>query len=227
MKFQNIIFDFDGTLVDSAPAILVAFSRVFEQFDLEPAIPLDASLIGPPLDDILIKLSGSAEPEVVGQLATAFKIVYDTTTCLETLAFDGVDAMLKKLKSAGLRLFVATNKRLLPTEKIISHIGWDKGIFEAIYALDSFRPVKPNKSLLIAQLMNDFGLLTTDTVYVGNTRTFTLFLTFQSPKAMLSPIPPHEEHSHDPSALFPDFPVGYTVVSRGVPLCSACLFVWP
>ena len=31
MKFQNIIFDFDGTLVDSAPAILVAFSRVFEQ----------------------------------------------------------------------------------------------------------------------------------------------------------------------------------------------------
>lgn len=168
MKFQNIIFDFDGTLVDSAPAILVAFSRVFEQFDLEPAIPLDASLIGPPLDDILIKLSGSAEPEVVGQLATAFKIVYDTTTCLETLAFDGVDAMLKKLKLAGLRLFVATNKRLLPTEKIISHIGWDKGIFEAIYAIDSFRPVKPNKSLLIAQLMNDFGLLTTDTVYVGD-----------------------------------------------------------
>jgi hypothetical protein len=50
---------------------------------------------------------------------------------------------------------------------------------------------------------------------------------FSEPKSYAWPHPLHEELSHDPPPFFPDFPVGYTLVSRGVPLCSACLFVWP
>ena len=46
---RNIIFDLDGTLIDSAPAILAGFRSAFQSCDLSPKVALDASVVGPPL----------------------------------------------------------------------------------------------------------------------------------------------------------------------------------
>ena len=46
---KNIIFDLDGTLIDSASSILAAFSYVFNLNHIQPIEPLSSSLIGPPL----------------------------------------------------------------------------------------------------------------------------------------------------------------------------------
>ena len=49
----DILFDLDGTLIDSSPGILASFGRVLAAHGLEPLVPLDASLIGPPLAETL------------------------------------------------------------------------------------------------------------------------------------------------------------------------------
>ena len=66
---KAIIFDLDGTLIDSAQSILVSMRRAFESCDLVPVLPLEASLIGPPLRETLQSLSSESDSAQIEQLA--------------------------------------------------------------------------------------------------------------------------------------------------------------
>ena len=46
----DILFDLDGTLIDSSPGILASFARVLAAHGLQAAVPLEASLIASPCD---------------------------------------------------------------------------------------------------------------------------------------------------------------------------------
>lgn len=47
--FQHVLFDLDGTLVDSADGVLSALRRCLDRAGLEPRVELSRALIGPPL----------------------------------------------------------------------------------------------------------------------------------------------------------------------------------
>ena len=167
MSLNTIIFDLDGTLVDSAPGILAAYQIAFDQCGMQPTRALESSLIGPPLRDTMAMVAGYPGDAVVDQLLTEFKKAYDDTGCLHTPAFEGVEAMMQALKMRGMRLFIATNKRAYPTHKIMSHLGWTH-YFEGVYGPDSFDPPKANKAALIAQIMQDHALSASSTLYIGD-----------------------------------------------------------
>ncbi|MGJ0484904.1 MAG: HAD family hydrolase [Methylomicrobium sp.] len=78
MPIENLIFDLDGTLIDSSNSILESFRGAFEEVGKEPVCPLKADIIGPPLREALCQLSGSSDSEELDRLATAFKAHYDT-----------------------------------------------------------------------------------------------------------------------------------------------------
>jgi phosphoglycolate phosphatase len=166
VKIKNIIFDFDGTLVDSAPTIIEAYNSTFSAFGIYPCLALDKSLVGPPLEDTLKMLSGISDADIINKLSEYFRCCYDSELCLTTKAFSGVNAMLDVLVSLGIRLFIVTNKRLYPTIKIINKIGW--GGFEAIFATDSFPSKKLTKQELINKLLIDYDLDFNETISVGD-----------------------------------------------------------
>lgn len=60
-RYSHILFDLDGTLIDSAPAILASFRDAFARAGLTPVIPIDDSIIGPPLTETLQLLAGSKD----------------------------------------------------------------------------------------------------------------------------------------------------------------------
>jgi phosphoglycolate phosphatase len=166
-RYPHILFDLDGTLIDSAPAILKSFRDAFEQTGIAPARSIDDSIIGPPLNETLQLLSGSNDPALLAQLADAFKASYDSEGYKATAAYEGVGKLLADLAAAGLRLSIATNKRILPTRLILTHLGWHD-YFSHIYALDLFTPRLPDKAAMIGRLLADQGIAREQAIYIGD-----------------------------------------------------------
>ncbi|MBF8673909.1 HAD family hydrolase [Pseudomonas fulva] len=168
MMKQHLLFDFDGTLVDSAPAILACFSRVLDAHDLQAVCAVDDSLIGPPLRQTLATLSGSSDVQLLDAMSATFKTLYDQQACLETVAYAGCQAVLRQLRAQGVRLYIATNKRHLPTGRILAALGWED-LFDLVYASDSHPGRYQDKTGMIAALLEDAGVAPQDAIYIGDT----------------------------------------------------------
>ncbi len=166
-RHPHILFDLDGTLIDSAPAILASFRDAFAQAGVAPVRAIDESVIGPPLNETLQLLAGSADPALIARLAEAFKASYDSEGYKATAAYAGVGELLAELAGAGLTLSIATNKRIHPTRLILDHLGWG-GHFAHVYALDLFSPRLPNKAAMIARLLADQGIARDQAIYIGD-----------------------------------------------------------
>lgn len=163
----HVIFDLDGTLIDSAPSILQGFEVAFQQTGLPLQQPLNSAVIGPPLMETLRRLSGRDDPACLQALAAAFKQHYDSVGYQATQVFAGVNAMLASLHAAGTPLYIATNKRHVPTLKIVDYLGW-QAYFRAVVALDAFNPPCATKADMIARLLADHGLAPQQCLYVGD-----------------------------------------------------------
>lgn len=166
-RYPHILFDLDGTLIDSAPAILASFRDAFAQTGIAPVRAIDASVIGPPLTETLQLLSGSDDPALVARLAEAFKASYDSEGYQATAAYAGVGTLLAELAGAGLRLSIATNKRIHPTRLILAHLGWSD-FFSHVYALDLFTPRLPDKAAMIGRLLADQAIPKDQAIYIGD-----------------------------------------------------------
>lgn len=166
-NIKNIIFDLDGTLIDSAPSILSGFKHVLEINGFEPLIPLTSSLIGPPLIATLRIVSGVNDEKKLQLMAKQFKSFYDIKGCLLSQSFAAVDEGLKNLVDDGFELHIATNKRLIPTRHILSNLGWD-AFFYSVYTLDKAGECFQSKSDMIAHQLKELGLSKDHTIYVGD-----------------------------------------------------------
>ncbi|WP_029148812.1 HAD family hydrolase [Methylophilus sp. 5] len=164
---QHLIFDLDGTLIDSAPSILHCFGLAFSSTQTPLAALLTHDVIGPPLMEALKQLAGSDDATLLNALAAAFKQHYDTTGYVQSVVFEDVSAMLQQLKDQGYQLYIATNKRFYPTEKIMAHLGW-KAFFSGVYALDYFNPPLKTKAEMIGRVVADNGLTVQDCLYIGD-----------------------------------------------------------
>lgn len=162
-----LIFDLDGTLIDSAPSILATFARVLEEVGINAQVPLQNSLIGPPLPETLSTLTGINDPQRIQVLIELFKQHYDGGTYRETLAYPGISEMLNALHGLGYQQHIATNKRYAPTRLIVEHLGWG-GLFQSIHALDRHTPRLPDKSALLGHLLNEQGLRAEQSLYIGD-----------------------------------------------------------
>jgi len=166
-KVSDIIFDLDGTLIDSAPSILESFKIALEVNNVEPICQLNSDLIGPPLMETLTKITGISEIETLNQLAIDFKKYYDLGGYKATKPFFGIGELLKECKHSGYRLHIATNKRLVPTVLILDYFGW-KQYFESIYALDSVSPPFGSKTIMLSALLEVENISSNSAIYVGD-----------------------------------------------------------
>ncbi len=151
-----LIFDLDGTLIDSAPSILSCFALALDEEGFTPRVPLTSAIIGPPLMETLAILSGTNQPETLARLAAAFKRHYDVTGYQQSVVFPGVSETLHALVAEGAQIHIATNKRLFPTEKILAFLQWDK-LFTTVYALDLPQYRFKTKAEMLAQQLLDIA----------------------------------------------------------------------
>jgi phosphoglycolate phosphatase len=167
MRITSVIFDLDGTLIDSADSILTSLANAFQVCARTPIRPFGRDVIGPPLLNTLRTLSGSNDPAIIDPLANAFKAHYDTAGYRRTKAYPQVKTMLLRLSEVRFPLYIATNKRKVPTDCIIDCLQW-RAYFQAIYSLDTPVPAAPSKGALIQHVLKAHALPAEATLYVGD-----------------------------------------------------------
>ena len=167
MKISHLIFDLDGTLIDSSDSILASFKGAFEKVGLEPVRPLTSDVIGPPLRKTLVLLSGSEEVALLNDLENYFKDHYDTLGYKNTTIFQGISEVLANLYAHDASLYIATNKRIKPTRLILDYLGWTHYFLEVV-ALDFINPPAKNKSELLTYLLRKYAMDSDFTLYLGD-----------------------------------------------------------
>jgi phosphoglycolate phosphatase len=168
-RYSDVIFDFDGTLVDSAPAILATFSAVLRSNGIPPAVDVGEHLIGPPLAATLRKLTGITDENVIHRLVDDFKASYDRDGVFSTTIYPGVEELLSTLHERGRSMIIATNKRQRPTQLLIEHFGWTP-YFRAIYCTDTRQPSFGSKNEMLATLLAERSLSAPHAAFVGDTQ---------------------------------------------------------
>ena len=139
----------------------------FDVCNIEPTQVLTEQLIGPPLNKLLPLLLDDENLSRLEPLASAFKERYDSEGYKVLSVFNDVEVVLDKLSEQGHILYIATNKRIVPTQKIIQFLGWSH-YFDEIYALDSFSGLA-SKQYLIQHIIELRNIVKEDTIYIGDT----------------------------------------------------------
>lgn len=166
MKYELIVFDWDGTLLDSAGAIVQAIQAACRDLDL-PA-PSDAQarhVIGLGLVDALSHAVPALKPERYQEMSERYRFHYLSGDHQLTL-FKGIPEMLANLQAAGHLLTIATGKSRVGLDRALDHSGLRR-LFQASRCADECHS-KPHPQML-DELMAEFGISAASTVMIGDT----------------------------------------------------------
>jgi phosphoglycolate phosphatase len=163
-----VLFDLDGTLLDSIPGIAYSVKAAFHGAGL-PERSFDLrQCIGPPIRTILSRAAATDDPALLDQLERHFRASYDSDGWRQTVCFPGTPEMLEAMKASGHRLFIISNKPRHIAAKILEALGIASR-FEQLYTRDSIDPPYPCKADMLQALLADHQLAAVDCVMVGDT----------------------------------------------------------
>lgn len=115
-----VLFDFDGTIADSALGILRCMEHAFGEL----GVPMPSStdnIIGPPLK-IMMQRAG-LPVDLAEDAVRIYRERYDDVGLFEANLYDGVVDMLETLGSAGIEMAVATSKQEPAARRMLDHFG--------------------------------------------------------------------------------------------------------
>lgn len=169
MTGPAIVFDLDGTLVESAPAIHAAVARLLAREGRPPLdLPLVRSFVGNGVPALIARVTqaaalpgGAAEQ---ARLVAAFLEDYESDPVALTEPMPGVPEALRALASAGCRMALCTNKPERPSAAILSAFGL-RDLFGAIVGGDTLPQRKPDPAPLRAAFR---GLGAAPGLFVGD-----------------------------------------------------------
>jgi phosphoglycolate phosphatase len=145
----TILFDLDGTLIDSTEAILESFEQSFERFGLSRADDEEIkSLIGYPLDIMYEKLG--VEKELIDEIITAYKKHYRKISAQKTTLLPfAKEAIDKASKSATLGIVTTKTKRY--SAELLEHMGIMR-YFKVLIGREDVQNPKPHPEPILKAL---------------------------------------------------------------------------
>ncbi len=166
MNIKNVIFDLDGTLLDTTEGILESVLYAAEQ-ERYPELPREKMLqfIGPPIQHSFMKYYG-ADAISAQRAADVFRTYYKEKALLKAIPYPGIGNLCETLKKKGFRLAVATYKREDYALTLLKHFKFDRWC-NPMHGADDFNKLK--KEDIIRICMKEMDATIQDTVLVGDT----------------------------------------------------------
>jgi phosphoglycolate phosphatase len=163
--FKLVVFDLDGTLLDTAPDLYLALSDTLKDYGKEP----------PPFEEFKKHIGGGAygfiapflPPELWDEALRKLRYYYLTRYInVNTRPFGGVEETLKALKENGITLAVATNKITEGAKRVLNLTGLDR-YFSLVVGRDLPKGHKPSKEHLL-YITERVGVKPERTLMVGD-----------------------------------------------------------
>ncbi len=167
-RVQYLLFDLDGTLLDSLPGIDFSMKQACQSVGIPEIKANLRSLLGPPIRTILSKAVPTEDRALLDRLEAAFRISYDTEGWQKTTCFEGALEALQEFREDGRRLFVISNKPRPIALRILEHEGM-LALFKAIYTPDSRVPPFGSKEEIIKGFLTEQGVSPSECLMVGDT----------------------------------------------------------
>ena len=119
--YSLVVFDFDGTLVESKEGISRAMNEAFVDLGIPRVAPERVhALIGLALDDVILPLLDEPpSPELLAAIRERYRVRFIALAVETTRVFDGIPAGLDSLRQRGVTLAIATGKTLGGLERIL------------------------------------------------------------------------------------------------------------
>lgn len=167
MRFELIVFDWDGTLMDSEARIVSCIQAAFSELGLAPP-PAEAArdIIGLGLDESMQSLMPSADAATRAELVLGYRRHFLVTSQTPSVLFPGAVETLDWLAARGHRLAVATGKSRIGLDKSLAETGLGQ-VFHATRCADETFS-KPNPQMLF-ELMDELGASPAETLMIGDT----------------------------------------------------------
>jgi len=152
---RTVVFDLDGTLVDTGPDLTAALNhalgvlgrRTVDEESVKEMVGLGARK----LLERGLAATGTVTPELVEAGVQPFLDYYAANIRVGSQPYDGIEAAMDALSADGVKLAICTNKPQRLSEMLIDALGW-KGRFAAILGADRVPQRKPHPDHLLSTI---------------------------------------------------------------------------
>ncbi len=165
--FELLVFDWDGTLMDSEARIVDCVRAAVIDLGLElPADDSIRNIIGLGLTEAICTLFPGADDRLVGEITRRYRHHFVHANKTPSPLFGGVEETLRALESQGYLLAIATGKGRPGLDRVLDYTGLG-GLFHATRCADEAFS-KPHPEMLL-QIMDELGVEASDTLMIGDT----------------------------------------------------------
>ncbi|MBR6951840.1 MAG: HAD hydrolase-like protein [Oscillospiraceae bacterium] len=165
--YENILFDLDGTVTESAPGIFQSIRYAMDRMNVPLPDSLDMSVfIGPPLTVSFRSILGLSESDA-DRAVSFYREYYGDRGLFECRVYPGVPELLTRLRAEGRTVALATAKPETFSRRILDHFGLtDRFTFIGGASLDASRRTK---DAVIAHVLPQLpGAFAENTIMVGD-----------------------------------------------------------
>lgn len=167
LTYNTIIFDFDGTLADTAPGILATMRQTFVELGMP--IPDDDAMrrtIGLPLVKALQEANNLSEADAL-RANDMYRSLFESHELTNIRLFPQVAETLNALHDRGLRMAIATSRNAASLDLILGRYGID-ALFEQRVTNSDHLAAKPAPDMVLT-LLRRMGLQASQALVVGDT----------------------------------------------------------
>ncbi len=166
-KYKAVIFDWDGTLMDSEARIVNSIQAAAKVCGLPVLSDYDSKqIIGLSFELAILGLYPNAEQSQVIAMGEAYTQHFLEDCKVPMQAFDGAESLLFNLRQHGLKLAIATGKSRKGLDQVLGECGF--GVYFDMTRTPVESASKPNP-LMLDQILTELGLSVDEVVMIGDT----------------------------------------------------------
>ena len=167
------IFDLDGTLASTLESMAVAANRVLREMNL-PEQPTESFkyFAGDGAKELCrrcLRAAGDAECSQYEEMYRKYREYFSETCMYKVVPYEGIPELLEKLKAAGIKISVLSNKPHARTVENIEAV-FGKGYFDIVAGQKDDVPKKPDPAG-VNRILEEFGCKPEECLYFGDTNT--------------------------------------------------------